>query len=154
MNYSDKLKKLKIRIEKKNNYIKMINVDEYIKKNVSLEHYDDELKNLMIKIEHKQEEIYKSEKNGILNLNDLKEYHGFITELFNKLSGLEKGRYYCNFILEHLHNFNNNKRLIAMTTSDINTLNEIMKDENPFTNSLIPYNPNVTEEMLKELSKT
>ena len=150
---NDEIKKLMLRTEKKNNDIKMINIDEYIKNNVSLENYNDEIKNLMIKLEHKQEEIYDLKEAKTLTLNDLKEYDGFITEISKKAKDDNILLSYSNYIVEHLHNFNNNKKLIAMTTNDINTLNELMKDKNFYAGDSISYNPNATEEILRELSK-
>ncbi len=150
---SDEIKNLMLRTEKKNNDIKMINIDEYIKNNVSLENYSDEIKNLMIKIENKRNNIEDLTKDKMLTLNDLKEYDLIITETINKAKDDNILQSYSNYIAEHFHNFNNNKKLIAMTTSDINTLNELMKDKNFYTGDSIVYNPNATEEMLRELSK-
>ena len=150
---SDEIKNLMLRTEKKNNDIKMINIDEYIKNNVSLENYSDEIKNLMIKIENKSNNIEDLTKDKMLTLNDLKEYDLIITETINKAKDDNILQSYSNYIAEHFHNFNNNKKLIAMTTSDINTLNELMKDKNFYTGDSIVYNPNATEEILRELSK-
>ncbi len=150
---NDEIKNLMLRTEKKNNDIKMINIDEYIKNNVSLENYSDEIKNLMIKIENKRNNIEDLTKDKMLTLNDLKEYDLIITETINKAKDDNILQSYSNYIAEHFHNFNNNKKLIAMTTSDINTLNELMKDKNFYTGDSIVYNPNATEEMLRELSK-
>ena len=135
----------------------MINVDEYIKNNVSLENYDDEIKNLMIKIEHEQEKIYNKKEVKTLNLNDFKEYNRSISEMYMKIRGSEKYESYKLFFEEHSANAYINKTLIGMTSSDINTLKELM---DPHTKNFILYegysvasNPNATPEMLRELSK-
>ncbi len=130
----------------------MIYVDEYIKKNVPLEIQSDEMRNLMLKIDNKSDELYKLEQNKTLTLDDINEYKKVIREM-KKIVIDNNIESYDNFLEVHIRNLYEYKEEMALTTSDINTLNELMKDKNPYIRCSIAENPNATHEMLRELSK-
>ena len=130
----------------------MYSIDEYIKNNVSLENYSDEMKNLMSKIENQSDKLYKLEQNKTLTLDDINEYKKVIREM-KKIVIDNNIESYDNFLEVHIRNLYEYKEEMALTTSDINTLNELMKDRNPYIRGSIAENPNATHEMLRELSK-
>ena len=130
----------------------MYSIDEYIKNNVSLENYSDEMKNLMSKIENQSDKLYKLEQTKTLTLDDINEYKKVIREM-KKIVIDNNIESYDNFLEVHIRNLSDYKEEMALTTSDINTLNELMKDKNPYIRGSIAENPNATHEMLRELSK-
>ncbi len=132
------------------NVVKNFDVDKHLK---DRELIIDKTFDLKIKIDNQNEKIDVLAKAGTLTLNDINEYEKLIREMNKLVKDNNIEEIYVNSLDTHKENLYNIKEEIAMTTNNIDILNELMKDKNHYIRCSIAENPNATEEMLRELSK-